>query len=76
MAKQYTTGDSERRLTDQLLLLEQTIEYIPITAEDKSRVHHFGFKLLKGTFLGNGERSRDFIDWSISAHMSESRRAR
>ena len=76
MAKQKTKGDFERRLTDQLFLLEQPIEYIPITAEDKSRVHHFGFKMLKVIFLGNGEWPRDFIDGSISAHMSESKRAR
>ena len=76
MAKQNTKGDFERRLTDQLFLLEQPIEYIPITAEDKSRVHHFGNKMLKGILWCTGGWSGDFTDGSISAHMSESRRAR
>ena len=29
-----------------------SVEYIPITAKDKSRVHQFGQKTLKGIFLG------------------------
>ena len=28
------------------------VEYIPITAKDKSRIHQFGHKTLKGRFLG------------------------
>ena len=28
------------------------VEYIPITAKDKSRIHQFGQKTLKGIFLG------------------------
>ena len=29
-----------------------TVEYIPITARDKSRIHQFGKKTLRGVFLG------------------------
>ena len=28
------------------------VEYIPITAKDKSRIHQFGQQTLKGQFLG------------------------
>ena len=31
---------------------ETLVEYIPVTAKDKSRVHQFGQKTLRGTLLG------------------------
>ena len=33
------------------------VEYIPITAKDKSRSHQFGKKTLKGRVLGYGPRA-------------------
>ena len=52
-------------LTDHQFLLEHLVESIPITAQDKSRIHQFGKKALKGKLLGLcftcGWRSADLM---------------
>ena len=41
-----------RSLTDHQFLFGTLVEFMPITAKDKSRVHQFRKKTLKGTVLG------------------------
>ena len=52
-------------LTDHQFLLEHLVESIPITAQDKSRIHQFGKKALKRKLLGLcftcGWRSTDLM---------------
>ena len=42
----------ENLLKDQSFHLVHLVEYHPITAKDKSRIHQFGKKVLFGLFLG------------------------
>ena len=46
LAKQHSRNALVKHLTDPSFLLEQTVEYLGITAKDKSKTHQFGKKAL------------------------------
>ena len=52
VARQRSRRDMARHLTKHQFPCGTLVEYIPITAKEKSRVHQFGKKALKGLFLG------------------------
>ena len=53
MGRLHTKDVLENHVKDQLFhLVHWLVEYYPISAEDQSRIHQFGQKVLPGLFLG------------------------
>ena len=48
-ARRHPRKDLAKNVTD----LRHIVEYIPITAKDRSRIHQFGQKTLKGVCFGS-----------------------
>ena len=52
MGKLHTRDVVGNHLKDRIIPFGSLVEYHPITAKDKSRIHQFGKKVLPGLFLG------------------------
>ena len=48
----HTKDVLEKFLNEQIIPFGSLVAYHPITAKDRSRIHHFGKKVLPGLFLG------------------------
>ena len=57
MARQHSRNDTARNFDEPSIPFGTLVDCIPITAKEKSRIHQFGQKKMKGIFSGDALRA-------------------